>query len=140
MVCGVQSQMGSGRGPHPTETQGENQRRLRVPRGCMCSPPNSPGGPGVMASRCDVTDPDGRGGVRPGSGVWVQVSRVKEPSCARSQARTLRGALGPQGIQVVNAFSPGRPRQGCRNEPPSPACLSGVLAGESLVLRGARSG
>ena len=61
-------------------------------------------------------------------------------SCAKSQGRTLRGALGPQDIQVNTALSPGRPRQGCRNEPPTPACFSGVLAREGLVLRGPRSG
>ena len=32
----------------------------------------------------------------------------------------LRRALGPQDIHVVTAFSPGRPRQGCGNEPPNP--------------------
>ena len=79
----------------------------------------------------------------PGSGARVQVTRVKESSCDKesscvnSQGGTLRGALGPQDIQVINALSPGRPWQGWVNEPPTPACLSGVLAGEGLVLRGA---
>ena len=45
---------------------------LRVPRGCMCGPPDSPGGPWGVASRGYVTDPDGsevRAWVRcPGSG------------------------------------------------------------------------
>ena len=48
-----------GGGPHPAETQGENQRKLRVPRGCMCSPSDSPGGPCVLASS-DIIAPDGR--------------------------------------------------------------------------------
>ena len=42
---------------------------------------------------------------------------MKEPSRARSQGRPLRGALGPQNIQVVAAFSPGKPQHGCGNEP-----------------------
>ena len=74
-----------------------------------------------MASRCDITDLTGRSGSEGlGQRPWVQVSRVKEPSCARSQGRTLRGPLVPQDIQVVTAFSPGRSRQGCGNEPPKP--------------------
>ena len=39
----------------------------------MCHPPDSPGEPGGVAFRCNLTDPDGRGEVRawvrcPGSG------------------------------------------------------------------------
>ena len=33
----------------------------------MCGPPDSRGGPQGVASRCDVTDPAGRGEVR----AWV---------------------------------------------------------------------
>ena len=55
---------------------------------------------------------------------------MKEPSCARSQGRTLRGALGVQDIQIVTAFSPGRPRQACGNEPPL------LLASQGSWLRG----
>ena len=87
-----------------------------------------------MASRCDITDLTGRSGSEGlGQRPWVQVSRVKEPSCARSQGRTLRGPLVPQDIQVVTAFSPGRSRQACGNEPPqTPVSLSVVLAQEGL--------
>ena len=48
-----------GRGTHPAETQDENQRKLRVPRRCMCSPPDRPGEPSVLASS-DIIAPDGR--------------------------------------------------------------------------------
>ena len=65
---------------------------------------------------------------------------MKEPSCTRSQGRTLRGALGPQDIQVISALSTGSLRQGPGNEPPTPACLSGIVAGEGLVLSGASLG
>ena len=44
-----------------------------------------------------------------GHGARVQVSRVKEPNCARSQGRPLSRALGPQDIQMVTTFNPGRP-------------------------------
>ena len=119
------------------ETRGEDQRRLRVPRDACAALPTALGDHGVW--RPDVTsltDPDGREEVR----AWVQVSTVKEPSCARSQDRILRGAPGPQDIQGITALSPGRPWQGWGNEPPTPACLSGVLAGVGLILRGEKSG
>ena len=74
---------------------------------------------------------------------WVRYlgsgQQSKEPSCARSQGGTLWGALGPQDIQVINVLSPWSPQQGWGNEPPTPTCLSGVLAREGLDLRGAMS-
>ena len=89
--------MGRGRAPRPVETRGEDQRRLRVPREYMCCPPDSPGGPRGMASRCDITDPTGRWGSEGlGQRARVQVSRVKEPSHARSQGSRGRGLWGPR--------------------------------------------
>lgn len=59
-----------------------------------------------MASRCDITDPTGRWGSEGlGQRARVQVSRVKEPSHARSQGSGA-GGPGPQDIQVITALQP----------------------------------
>ena len=63
---------------------------------------------------------------------------MKEPSCDRSQGRTMRGAVGAQDIQVVTAFSPGRPPQACGNEPPLLLAFQGSWLGGMLALRRAK--
>ena len=50
----------------------------------------------------------------------------------------MRGALGAQDIQVVTAFSPGRPPQACGNEPPLLLAFQESLLGGMLALRRAK--
>lgn len=131
----VQSHVDRGKGPHPEETQGEDRGS---PRDACVALRTAVGDHGMW--RPDMTSLTPLRGRSDGLGhrACVQVSRLKEPSCAGSQGRILTGALGPQDIQVVTAFIPGRPRQACGNEPSLLLSSQGSWLGEMLALRRAK--
>ena len=97
---GLRSAVTGGQTEGPTSCG--DSRRLRVPRGCMYCPPDSPGGPEGTASRCDITDPNGREEVRawvrcPGSGQQSEGMQLCQESRLNPEGGS--GAPGHPGLQ-----------------------------------------